>query len=765
MESQFETQFLALRKKYIEAQFGKLNPVQRDAVFTTDGPLLILAGAGSGKTTVLVNRIANLIRFGSAHSSTYAPQGAGPEQVAELERLLHSGGEPSEALRPFLREHTVRPYNVLAITFTNKAAGELKNRLSAMLGEAGQDVNASTFHSACVRILRREAGRLGYPQSFTIYDTDDQQRAMKEVYKSMNIDDKFLPLKSAIGAIGRLKDKMISPQDAMSAPADTRAGLVAKVYDAYQKRLLQAGAFDFDDLIYATVKLLRDFEDVREYYQNRFRYILVDEYQDTSVAQFQLVYLLGGEHRFGYPFLCETVSSVFLMLGADARTAYLLPMLAAFISVYGMMWQLARQVLGSAGKACLAFWLFFMGSGFGFVYFLGSAEAFAGIFTGFYTTPTNYTAENIVWVNPIVDLLIPQRATLFGWCVLFPALYLVWRFCMEEETRLWRYLALLVLPLPLMHTHSALALVLICLACGVYTLVYRPRTKAVLAPWGWFALVCGVVWLVEMWNTVFAQSLDGQHMLRLHLNWINGQDDGTLKDNYFWFYIKNIGLVYLLLIPAFFHAKPKQRWLYGGGLAILVLAEFVVFQPNNYDNNKLLYIWHLLGCLLVASLLMDWFSKVRAIPWRALGLCLCCFIAMFGSVLTVGREALSDYWQWSADDIAMADYIDDNAETDAVFLTSDSHLCPVFSLAGRRILCGSGSFVYYHGMNYTAEYNAMHQLYENPDEAPLAQWGIDYVLFDSYVFSNIQNADESWYAARYPLWYENGGSRIYKING
>ena len=297
MESQFETQFLALRKKYIEAQFGKLNPVQRDAVFTTDGPLLILAGAGSGKTTVLVNRIANLIRFGSAHSSTYAPQGAGPEQMEELECLLHSGGEPSEALRPFLREHTVRPYNVLAITFTNKAAGELKNRLSAMLGEAGQDVNASTFHSACVRILRREAGRLGYPQSFTIYDTDDQQRAMKEVYKSMNIDDKFLPLKSAIGAIGRLKDKMISPQDAMSAPADTRAGLVAKVYDAYQKRLWQAGAFDFDDLIYATVKLLRDFEDVREYYQNRFRYILVDEYQDTSVAQFQLVYLLGGEHR------------------------------------------------------------------------------------------------------------------------------------------------------------------------------------------------------------------------------------------------------------------------------------------------------------------------------------------------------------------------------------------------------------------------------------------------------------------------------------
>lgn len=128
-----------------------------------------------------------------------------------------------------------------------------------------------------------------------------------------------------------------------------------------------------------------------------------------------------------------------------------------------------------------------MGSGFGFVYFLGSAEAFAGIFTGFYTTPTNYTAENIVWVNPIVDLLIPQRATLFGWCVLFPALYLVWRFCMEEETRLWRYLALLVLPLPLMHTHSALALVLICLACGVYTLVCLPPHQGRACPMG---MVC-----------------------------------------------------------------------------------------------------------------------------------------------------------------------------------------------------------------------------------------------------------------------------------
>ena len=471
--------------------------------------------------------------------------------------------------------------------------------------------------------------------------------------------------------------------------------------------------------------------------------------------------LLGGEHRFGYPFLCETVSSVFLLLGADLRTAYLLPMLPAFLAVYGMFWQLARRVTHSAGKASLAFYLFFMGSGFGFLYFLGNAETFRSIFTGFYTTPTNFVEKNIEWVNPIIDLLIPQRATLFGWSVLLPALYLLWRFCYEGELHLWLWLALLVLPLPLLHTHSALALVLLCLMSGLYPLAQGVRREALL-PWLKLAVVCGIVWLAQMLPTVLAQSLDGQHMLRLHFNWINGQSDGTLKDNYFWFYIKNIGLVYLLLVPAFLHADRKQRWFYGGGLAILALAEFVVFQPNNYDNNKLIYVWHMLGCILAAQLLADLFARVRALPLRVLGLTGCCFLAMFGSVLTAGREIVSDYQQWSADDIALAEYVDENAESDALFLTSDSHLTPVFALAGRRILCGSGSYVYYHGMDYTAEYNAMKALYETPDESTLAAWGIGYAVFDSSVYSKFA-ADESWYAQRYPVWYEGSGCRVYKI--
>ena len=291
------SQFIALRREYIASCFGRLNDRQREAVFTVDGPLLILAGAGSGKTTVLVNRIANLIRFGSAYTSDEMPAGVTPQLEGELELLLKTGAAPSPALLGVLAKSPVRPYNILAITFTNKAANELKTRLGTILGPEGADVNASTFHSACVRILRREAERLGFSRSFTIYDADDQQRVLKDVYKTLGVDDKFLPVKSVAGTIGRMKDRLVSPEDAAKEAGDSRARLVAQVYAEYAKRLRAAGAMDFDDLIYHTVCLLRDHADVREYYQNRFRYILVDEYQDTSVAQFMLVYLLGSAHR------------------------------------------------------------------------------------------------------------------------------------------------------------------------------------------------------------------------------------------------------------------------------------------------------------------------------------------------------------------------------------------------------------------------------------------------------------------------------------
>ena len=238
MATDLAQQFCALRDTYIEKQFGRLNDMQRQAVFTTDGPLLILAGAGSGKTTVLVNRIANLIRFGSAHGSKWTPREVTEEDVKALRTAIMTGTDAPVWLDGMLRQNAVRSWNVMAITFTNKAAGELKERLRRMLGgEEGDEVFASTFHSACVRILRRWAEEIGYPRSFTIYDTDDAQRVMKTVYKELSVDDKFFPIKSAINQMSRWKDQLISPEEALRTPArDTKGALAAKVYAAYERQ-------------------------------------------------------------------------------------------------------------------------------------------------------------------------------------------------------------------------------------------------------------------------------------------------------------------------------------------------------------------------------------------------------------------------------------------------------------------------------------------------------------------------------------------------
>ena len=299
MATNLQQEFCKLRDTYIEKQFGRLNEMQRAAVFTTSGPLLILAGAGSGKTTVLVNRIANLIRFGSAHGSSWTPREVTEDDVKALRTALMTGTDAPGWLDGMLRKDAVRSWNVMAITFTNKAAGELKERLRNMLGgEEGDEVFASTFHSACVRILRRWAEEIGYPRSFTIYDTDDSQRVMKTVYKELSVDDKFFPVKSAINQMSRWKDQLVSPAEALQAPAkDTKGALAARVYAAYEKKLKEAGAFDFDDLIYQTVQLLAEHKEVRDFYQNKYRYLLVDEYQDTSVAQFRLVSLLTGPEK------------------------------------------------------------------------------------------------------------------------------------------------------------------------------------------------------------------------------------------------------------------------------------------------------------------------------------------------------------------------------------------------------------------------------------------------------------------------------------
>ncbi len=240
----------------IQQQFSHMNPMQRQAVFATEGPLLILAGAGSGKTTVLVNRIAYILQSGLC-----------------------------------------RPWNILAITFTNKAAGELKERICSAVPEGGADIWAATFHSTCARILRRYGDRLGYSSHFTVYATDDQKRLMKEIVKQLNIDEKILPVKSVLSEISKAKDKMQTPAEMLrEADHDYRKQSIAKAYEIYQKRLQTADAMDFDDLLCKAVELFRQNPEILGYYQNQFKYIMVDEYQDTNRVQYEFVRMLAEKH-------------------------------------------------------------------------------------------------------------------------------------------------------------------------------------------------------------------------------------------------------------------------------------------------------------------------------------------------------------------------------------------------------------------------------------------------------------------------------------
>ena len=308
-----EIRFAKARRRAIEREFSNLNPEQRKAALATEGPLLLLAGAGSGKTTVLIHRVANLMKYGRGSDSAEAPGFATEDDLAFLEEYARTGQGDKGRQEHLCRLEPAAPWTILAITFTNKAAGELKERLTRMLGPSANDIWASTFHSACARILRRDIDKLGFSTSFTIYDTDDSLRVIKDCLKDLNVDDKQFPPRSVMGYISRAKDAMkLAPEYLAECEksGDFRLGKIAKIYMEYQRRLWEANALDFDDIILHTVRLLKGFDDVREYYQRKFRYVLIDEYQDTNNLQYLLASTLAG----GYENFC--------VVGDDDQSIY-----------------------------------------------------------------------------------------------------------------------------------------------------------------------------------------------------------------------------------------------------------------------------------------------------------------------------------------------------------------------------------------------------------------------------------------------------------
>ena len=316
----FNSRYIAARKAVIARDLQRLNPMQRKAAMTTEGPLLLLAGAGSGKTTVLIQRVYTLLTYGRGSDSEEVPEWAEEEDIHFLEAFPDRPTDLElDRAHRLCAVDVPRPWEIIAITFTNKAAGELKERLAARLGPMANDVWASTFHSACVRILRRDIDRIGFDKDFTIYDTDDAKRVIKDIVKEQNLDEKAFQPKSVLAAISHAKDQYETPEDfarRCETENDWKKSRIAKIYAAYQKKLMTANALDFDDIIFHTVTLLQREPEVLRYYQNKFRYVLVDEYQDTNHLQYLLTSLLAG----GYRNLCvvgDDDQSIYRFRGAN----------------------------------------------------------------------------------------------------------------------------------------------------------------------------------------------------------------------------------------------------------------------------------------------------------------------------------------------------------------------------------------------------------------------------------------------------------------
>lgn len=296
-----ETRYLELKRALFDKFYSDLNPEQRKAVYTVNGPLLILAGAGSGKTTVLVRRITYIIKYGNAYHTDFIPGCLDEKYVEELENILEHGSrnDIENTLDDFIY-NPVPPYRVLAFTFTNKAANEIKNRLSAALDmeELAKDIWAGTFHSICMRILRSNCEKAGYKPGFTIYDTEDSKKAIHAAMKSLFIDDKMFPIKTVMAQISKAKDELLTPDEFMQISAsDYRKSKVAAIYKEYQRKLEKSNCMDFDDIIMKTVLLFKNNPDILDYFRQKFKYVCVDEYQDTNKAQFVLTQLLSSYYN------------------------------------------------------------------------------------------------------------------------------------------------------------------------------------------------------------------------------------------------------------------------------------------------------------------------------------------------------------------------------------------------------------------------------------------------------------------------------------
>ena len=530
--------------------------------------------------------------------------------------------------------------------------------------------------------------------------------------------------------------------------------------------------------------------------------------------------------RLSYPVLSDSVSASLYLLGAPLRWAYCLPMWLAGGQVFLGAWVFLGTLMDRRRRGAAAWILFFFNGGLGLIYFLGGPpEQFTRIFTGYYQTPTNLFDENIRWVNVVVDMLLPQRATLFGWAMLFTCLFLLYRAAFQHQPGYFVPAGVLAGALPMVHTHSFLALGLVCgawltgalvrraklekpvvlgakllivLGLGIMSLLaarLTPNQKnsplMLLAACGGLALWAGAVgllalrafrrgdgrWLLLTWGrflltvcllaapqlfTWTFRQVGGGSMVRGHFGWLVGDDP------YLWFYLKNLGLAAVLGLAGLLCANKKAFAKYCPALAIWFLAEFVEFQPNDYDNNKLLYVGFLFLCAASAEVLCEGFAKVRflcrepAYYTAAVGVVLAVLSLPAG--LTMAREYVSRYELFGVGALELCRFLEENTPADAVILTDQRHNNEVASLAGRNIVCGSPAYLYYHGLNYGEAEQALRKMYEKPEKNRELFWeyGVDYVLVSDFEADSYE-VDAEGLARLFPCVFDDGARQLFRV--
>lgn len=556
----------------------------------------------------------------------------------------------------------------------------------------------------------------------------------------------------------------------------------------------------------------------------------------TSIAKQQTFppeYSLLPGTKLAYPFLSDSISSSVYLFGTSLRVAYLLPMFFALLQVFFGMYTIAKYLLGkletaTKWKSLLAFVLFFFNGGFGFVYFLGEglhSENFKRIFTAFYETPTNYVVENIQWHNIICDMLIPQRATLFGWAILFPVLALLLR-AREEKNRLYYMVSgVLAGGLVLIHTHSFLSLGMVCAVFLVQDLynnkldkepkrwsvitrcsfvliflslmsnlsqkqlsdapwepgviltigfaivgaflgilayyLFRRFSKTIVMNWGIFLGIVLLLALPQLIGFTFQQA-QGEQFVRGTFNWVNSMD------NYLLFYIKNLGIMFILTLLVFMFGSRKQIQMALPGLLLWLLSEFVVYQPNTYDNNKVLLVSYLFFCVAVADFIWDTIPSLlpkRKAFLRGVVVSATVFLGVLAAVLSMGREYVSDYELYDASYVKLCEWVEENTEPSDILLTANNHNNAVASLTGRNIVCGSGTFLYYHGLNYGQAEADVKTMYEDPSrrEELLRQYNVSYIVVGGWELGNYGIPDLENMRQMYDVVYEQDGVVVMEV--